>query len=179
MFSTFWSFTFWSLRMLHFSKCVICRMFILPIWWRFSQYIANLTPIQPTWSANDTALLSVNALQRSSASSYTGDFDAIFYITRYAINPYAHYVFYGPGAAHRILKKGSGPRPSGFTWQVTSARLAGDVIQVWINNSPSNHCISHFKLQFTQSFFIHLIYSGNQRPSGHWLPSGCLPDCIA
>ena len=53
-----------------------------------------------------------------------------------------------------ILNKGSGLWPSGFTWQVTSARLAGDVMQVWINSSPSNHCISHFKAQLTQLFFI-------------------------
>ena len=54
-----------------------------------------------------------------------------------------------------ILNRGSGLRPLGFTWQVTSqARLAGDVIQVWINNSPSNHCISHFKAQLALSFFI-------------------------
>ena len=46
--------------------------------------------------------------------------------------------FYGSGAVLGILNKL-------ITWQVTSARLAGDVIQVWINSSPSNHCISHFK----------------------------------
>ena len=53
---------------------------------------------------------------------------------------------------------GSGLRPSGFTWQLASASLAGDVIQVWINSSPSNHCISHCKAQVAQLFFIqHLI----------------------
>ena len=35
-----------------------------------------------------------------------------------------------------ILNKGSGLRLSGFTRQATSARLAGDVMQVWINSSP-------------------------------------------
>ena len=66
--------------------------------------------------------------------------------------------FYGPGAALGILNRRSGLRPSGFTWQVTLASLAGDVIQVWINSSPSNHCISHFKAQLAQLFLIqHLI----------------------
>ena len=89
---------------------------------------------------------------------HTSDFDAIFFITRYGINPYSYLAFYGPDAVLGILNKGSGLRPSGFTWQVTLARLAGDVIQVWINSSPSNHCISHFKAQLAQSFFIqHLI----------------------
>ena len=54
-----------------------------------------------------------------------------------------------------MCNKGSGLRPSGFIWQVTSARLAGDVIQVWINSSSSNHCISHFKAQLVQLFLIH------------------------
>ena len=58
------------------------------------------------------------------------------------------------GQSFEILNKGSGLRPSGFTRQVTSARLAGDVIQVWINSSPSNRCISHFKAQLVQLFFI-------------------------
>ena len=120
MFGTFWSFTFWSLRMLHFSKCVICRMFILPIWWRFILYIANLTPIQPTWSANDTALLSVIALQRSSASSYTDDFDAVFFITRYGINPYAHYVFLWARCSPWDIKQRVGPSTLGL-------HLTGDV----------------------------------------------------
>ena len=107
--------------------------------------------------------------------------------------------FYGPGAVHGILNRGSGLRPSGCTWQVASASLAGDVIQVWINSSPSNHCISHFKAQLAQLFFIqHLICtywirgilcgyairsgrhpSGSRRPGptcGRWIPSGCLPD---
>ena len=53
-----------------------------------------------------------------------------------------------------ILNRGSGLRPSGFTRQATSARLAVDVIQVWINSSPSNCCISHFKAQLAQLFFI-------------------------
>ena len=54
-----------------------------------------------------------------------------------------------------ILNKGSGLRPSGFTRQATSARLAGDVIiQVWINSSPSNRCISHFQAQLTHLLFI-------------------------
>ena len=53
-----------------------------------------------------------------------------------------------------ILNKGSGLRPSGFTRQATSARLAGDVIQVWVNSSPSNRCISHFKAQLAQLYFI-------------------------
>ena len=48
-----------------------------------------------------------------------------------------------------ILNKGSG-----FTRQATSARLAVDIIQVWINSSPSNCCISHFKAQLAQLFFI-------------------------
>ena len=101
--------------------------------------------------------------------------------------------------------RGSGLRPSGFTWQVTSACLAGDVMQVWINSSSSNHCISHFKAQLVQLYFIqHLICtywikfircgyaiqsdrhpSGSQRPgatcdrpSCRWLPSGCLSDRI-
>ena len=64
--------------------------------------------------------------------------------------------FYGPSAVHG--DGGSGLRPSGFTWQVTSARLAGDVIHVLKNSSPSNHSISHFKAQLVQLFFIqHLI----------------------
>ena len=37
---------------------------------------------------------------------------------------------------------------------MTSTCLASDVIQVWINSSPSNHCISHFKAQLAQIFFI-------------------------
>ena len=53
-----------------------------------------------------------------------------------------------------ILNKGSGLRPSGFTRQATSARLTGDVIQVWINSSSSNRCNSHFKAQLVQLFFI-------------------------
>ena len=66
--------------------------------------------------------------------------------------------FYGPGTVLGILNLGSGLRPSGFTWQVPSASLADDVIQVWINSSPSNHCISHFKAPLAQLFFIqHLI----------------------
>ena len=102
---------------------------------------------------------------------------------------------------------GSGLRPSGFTLQVTSFRLAGGVIQVWINSSPSNHCISHFKAQLAQLFSNqHLMWicwikgilcgyairSGRHpsvsqrpgrtcagRPDGRWLPEGCLPDRIA
>ena len=90
-------------------------------------------------------------------SIYMGDFDAIFFITRYRINPYSYFqFFYGPGAVHG--NRGSGLRPSGFTWQVTSACLAGDIIQVWKNSSPSNHCISHVKAQLAQLFLIqHLI----------------------
>ena len=137
---------------------------------------------------------------------YTGDFDAIFFITRHGINPYLYSGFYGPGAVLGILNKWSGLRPSGFPWLVTSARSSGDVIQVWMNSSPSNHCISHFKAQLAQLFLIqHFICmywikgilcgyairsdrhpSGSQRPGptcgrpgGRWLPSGCLPDRTA
>ena len=112
--------------------------------------------------------------------------------------------FYGPGQVQCLgywtERRAFGP--SGFTWQVTSASLAGDVIQLWINSSPSNHCISHFRAQLAQLFFIqHLIgtywikgilcgyaiRSGRHpsvrhtcgRPGGRWLLSGCLPDCIA
>ena len=67
-------------------------------------------------------------------------------------------VFYRQGAVLGILNKGLGLRPSGFTWQVTSARLASDVIQVWMNSSSSNNCISHFKAQLVQLIFIYLIY---------------------
>ena len=89
-------------------------------------------------------------------SIHAGDFDAIFFITRYRINPHSYSFFYGPGAV--LGGGGSGLRPSGFTWQVTSAHLAGDVIQVWINSSPPNHCISHFKAQLAQLILIqHLI----------------------
>ena len=99
-----------------------------------------------------------------------------------------------------ILNKGSGLWPSGFTRQATSARLTGDVIQVWINSLSSNRCISHFKTQLVQLFFIqHLkctywikgilcgyaIWSGrhpegSQRPPGRPQvgPSRWLPYCI-
>ena len=89
---------------------------------------------------------------------YTGGCDEIFFITRYGINPYSYSGFYAPVAVLEILNRGSSLWPSGFTWQVASARLAGDVIKVWINSSPSNHCISHSKAQLGQLFFIqHLI----------------------
>ena len=39
---------------------------------------------------------------------YTGDFDAIFLIARYGINPYPYSGFYAPGAILGILNKGSG-----------------------------------------------------------------------
>ena len=100
-----------------------------------------------------------------------------------------------------IFTKGSGLRPSGFTRQATSARLADDVIQGWINSSPSNRCISHFKAQLAQLFFIQHLKctywikgilcgyairsgrhpSGSQRRGPTWgrPPSGCLPDRIA
>ena len=91
---------------------------------------------------------------------YTGDFDAISFITRCWINLYCIVAFYGPGAVLGILNRGSGLRPSGFTWQVTSAHLAGDVIQVWINSSPSNHGISHFKAQLAQLFSILCVRTG-------------------
>ena len=124
----------------------------------------------------------------------------------YVWNNICNLTFYGPGEVLGILNKGSGLRPSDFTWQVTSARLAGEVIQVWINSSPSNHCVSHFKAQLGQLFLInHLICtywikgilcgcvirsgkhpSGSQWPGptcgwpgGRWFPSGCLPDRIA
>ena len=95
--------------------------------------------------------------------------------------------FYGPGAVLGILNRGSALRPSGFTWQVTSASLAGDVIQVWINNSPSNHCIYHFEAQLAQLFLIQYlictywikgILCGYAIRSGRH-PSGSLPDRIA
>ena len=90
-------------------------------------------------------------------SIYMGDFDAIFFITRYRINPYSYSVFFmGQVAVHGNRR--SGLRPSGFTWQVTSARLAGDVIQVWKNSSSSNHCISHFKAQLAQLFWFNILY---------------------
>ena len=77
---------------------------------------------------------------------YTGDFDAIFFITRYGINPYPYSGFLGARCSPwDILNNGSGIRPSGFTWQATSAHLAGGVIQVWINSSPSYHSISNLK----------------------------------
>ena len=138
---------------------------------------------------------------------YTGDFDAIFFITRYGINQIPYFGFLWTRCSpFGILNKGSGLRPSGFIRQATSARLAGDVIQVWINSSPSNRCISHFKAQLAQLFFIQHLKctywikgilcgyairsgrhpSGSQRPGptcgrpgGRWLPSGCLPDRIA
>ena len=49
---------------------------------------------------------------------YTVDFDAIFFITRYGINPYLYLAFYGPGAVHGIFNNGSGLRLLGFIWQV-------------------------------------------------------------
>ena len=135
---------------------------------------------------------------------FTVDFDAIFFITRYRINPCLYSGFLWARCSPRDIEQRVGP--SGFTWQMTSTCLAGDVIQVWINSSPSNHCISHFKAQLAQLFFIqHLIctywikgilcgyairsgshHLGSQRPGptcgrpgGRWLPSGCLPDRIA
>ena len=84
---------------------------------------------------------------------YTGDFHAVFFITRYRINPYLYSGFLLARRSPRDIEQ-----RSGFTWQATSARLAGDVIQVWINRSLSNHCISHFKAQLAQWFLIqHLI----------------------
>ena len=75
------------------------------------------------------------------------------FITKYRINQYSYSVFsYGQGAVHG--NRGTGLRPSGFTWQVMSARLAGDVIHVWKNSSPSNHCISHFKAQLAQYVYV-------------------------
>ena len=88
---------------------------------------------------------------------YTGDFGAIFFITRYGINTYLCSGFYGPGAVLGIFNNGSGLRPSGFIWQVTSARLAGDVIHIWINSSSSNHCTSHFKAQLAQLVWHNLF----------------------
>ena len=116
------------------------------------------------------------------------------------------WLFMGRVQSFGIFLKGSGLRPSGFTRQATSPRMAGDVIQVWINSSPSNRCISHFKAQLAQLFFIQHVKctywikgilcgyatrsgrhpSGSQRPGptcgwpcGRWLPSRCLPDRIA
>ena len=78
----------------------------------------------------------VTAKAGRQSTIYTGDFDEIFCITRYGINPYSY---------------------SGFlwaTWRETSARLAGNVIQVWINSLPSNQCISLLKAQLAQLFSI-------------------------
>ena len=112
---------------------------------------------------------------------YTGDFDAIFLITRYGINPYPYSGFlWARCNPWDILNNGSGIPPSGFTWQATSAHLAGGVIQVWINSSPSNPTISHFKAQLAPWFLIqHLICTywiqgilyGYAIRSG-WHPSG-------
>ena len=100
---------------------------------------------------------------------YTGDFDAIFFITRYWINPYSYSGFlwarHSPWDIehHKLnigLNYGVTYWTSGFTWQVTSAHLAGDVIQVWINSSPSNHGISHLKAQLAQLFNISCVRTG-------------------
>ena len=73
-------------------------------------------------------------------------------------NPYSYSGFLWARCSLGILNKWSGLRPSGFAWQMTSARLAGDVIQVWINSSPSNHCISQFKAQVAQLFLFNILY---------------------
>ena len=96
----------------------------------------------------------------ASIDKYAGDFDAILFINRYGINPYLYSGCYGPGAILGILNKGSGFRPSGSTWNVTSTRLTGDVKDVWINRSWSNPWISHFKVPLAQLFtFQHLIFT--------------------
>ena len=90
---------------------------------------------------------------------FMGAFDTTLFITRYGINPHISilWLFMDQVQPFGILKKGSDLRPSGFTRLATSARLAGDVIQVWVNSSPSNRCISHFKAQLAQlSFLQHL-----------------------
>ena len=100
----------------------------------------------------------VTAKAGRQSTLYTGDFDAMFFITRYGINPYSYSGFLWTRCSPLISNRRSGLRPSGFTWQLTWARLAGDVIQIWMNSSPSNHCISHFKAQLAQLFLIqHLI----------------------
>ena len=94
----------------------------------------------------------------------------------------------GQAQSFGILNKGAGLRPLGFTRQATSARLAGGVIQGRINSSPSSCCISHFKPQLAQLFFIqHLkctywikgilcgyaIRSGRHPSGSQWLGPTC------
>ena len=90
---------------------------------------------------------------------YTGDFDAIFLIIRYGTNSYSYSGFLwarcSPWDIEQLEGRAFGPRAS---LDRSSASLAGDVIQVWINSSPANHCISHYKAQLAQLFLIqHLI----------------------
>ena len=69
--------------------------------------------------------------------------------------------FCGPCAVLGILNKGSGLHASCFTWQVTSARMAGDVIHVWVNSSSSNRPISHVKapIIFISTCYMYVLGS--------------------
>ena len=94
----------------------------------------KLTLIQPTWSAypyhartweespNIAKRRRKQGAKRRYTGIYAGDFDAIFFITRYWINPYSYSGFLW---ARRSPweNRGSGLRPSGFTWPVMSAHL--------------------------------------------------------
>ena len=99
----------------------------------------------------------VTAKAGRQSTIYTGDFDAICFIIRYGTNPYSYsgflWVRCSPWDIEQVEGRAFGPRASLDRWR-TPASLAGDVIQVWINSSPSNHCIFHYKAQLAQLFLI-------------------------
>ena len=158
------------------TKGAIVCVFVTVHWWRHRTHydvtaacrtLRNIPTVHLNSGAPRADLrgihrhCKVTAKAGRQSTMYMGDFDAIFFITRYWIKPYSYYGFYGPdGVLGILLNRGSGLRPPGFTWQVTSAHLAGDVIQVWINSSPSNHGISHFKAQLAQLFSILCVRTG-------------------
>ena len=80
---------------------------------------------------------------------YKDDFDEIFFSNRYGLNPYPYSSFLWARCSpleYETEGRAFGPRASldrrrQLAWQSTSW------IQVWINSSPLNCCISHFKAQ--------------------------------